>query len=594
MKNLFAIALYIFTSSALFAQISISDNNYIFSQDRVIYVEDDINLKDNSSRIFLRDESQIIQGSGTTGNSGIGELSVYQDGTVGAHEYNYWCSPISTKVASYTNNLFGISLLNDITGLITSIPATYVHSTDYNGTATPLNIEPYWIWKFVTSDEYAEWVHVEENTLINPGEGFTMKGVSGTSLNNPGDNQIYDFRGKPNNGTIGNPVTAGDWTLVGNPYPSSLDALDYIWDAQNINAITGTLYYWEQDQSVDSHYIEDYVGGYATYTINSAGTVETFIPATFNSYNGDGSLNTVGSSSTTGHIVYRYVPIGHGFMVDGKLGTTGNVYTRNTHREYIKESDIGVTRSNTSNGEPIIEYNENGLNIVPDDYKRFRINVDFNDVYTRQLVHTFHESTSNEFDYGLESKSPEGVASDAYWTIENEPYIAQALPFSEDLTIPIVIKLVEQKAIRIRIFDIQNFDDNQSIYFHDKENDLFVDLRASNYEMNLPVGTFTDRFEITFTTDTSLSINENVTDHLKIIQDNKISKLKVYNPNLIGIERIQVFDINGKTVMNNIITNNLDKYSFSTFNFSSGTYIVAITFKGIEKGKFSKKIVISN
>jgi hypothetical protein len=50
---------------------------------------------------------------------------------------------------------------------------------------------------------------------LNPGEGFTMKGTSGTNTtavagvqNNLGSS--YDFRGKPNDGTISIPVTSGD------------------------------------------------------------------------------------------------------------------------------------------------------------------------------------------------------------------------------------------------------------------------------------------------------------------------------------------------------------------------------------------------
>ena len=57
------------------AQLTVRNNNFIFASDRLLFVEDNINLNDTNSRIYLRDESQIIQGSGINGNSGIGELS---------------------------------------------------------------------------------------------------------------------------------------------------------------------------------------------------------------------------------------------------------------------------------------------------------------------------------------------------------------------------------------------------------------------------------------------------------------------------------------------------------------------------------------
>jgi hypothetical protein len=46
------------------------------------------------------------------------------------------------------------------------------------------------------------------SSAINAGEGFTMKGTSEVNTyckwvqNNPGSKQRYDFRGKPNDGTI--------------------------------------------------------------------------------------------------------------------------------------------------------------------------------------------------------------------------------------------------------------------------------------------------------------------------------------------------------------------------------------------------------
>jgi hypothetical protein len=38
-----------------------------------------------------------------------------------------------------------------------------------------------------------------------------------------GSAQRYDFRGKPNDGTIDIPVLLDELTLTGNPYPSALN-----------------------------------------------------------------------------------------------------------------------------------------------------------------------------------------------------------------------------------------------------------------------------------------------------------------------------------------------------------------------------------
>jgi hypothetical protein len=575
----------IFACNLSFAQLSVRNNTYIFVNDQIVFVEDDVNLNEANSRIYLRNEAQLIQGAGATGNSGVGELSVYQNGNVGEYEYNYWCSPIGSKPSSSVNNPFGISFLNDVIGLITSTPATFTHSGNYNGTSSPLNIEPYWIWKFIASDNYYEWIHVQGNTTLNPGEGFTMKGTVGS-----GDNQLYDFRGKPNKGTIAVSVLNGKTTLVGNPYPSAIDAAAYIHDVENAAVITGVLHYWEQDPSVNSHEIRAYDGGYATYTINATGTVETFISAVFNTYNGNGSIN-VNNTGIGSKTAKRYIPIGQGFMVEGTA--TGTVKAKNSHRVYIKESAANSEFFKTTNTKGKTTETENIFFEVPNDYKRFRLNIDFNNTYTRQIVETFHATATDGFDYGLETniKPEDIISSDAYWLNNNTPYLAQAISFNETLQIPLVIKLAKNMPVRIRIADIQNFESNLPIYIHDKENNIYVNLKNQVFNMNLDAGNYTNRFEVTFNKNT-LNIVDTTFEDFKVFQNNNRSQLKILNPNRLKISAIRVFDVSGKLVLNKRLSNAKKQYSYSTKSFSDGIYIAKIQLSNSKV--FSKKIVVSN
>ena len=78
-----------------------------------------------------------------------------------------------------------------------------------------------------------------------------MKGVSGTDstnpgetvVNNPGNNQRYDFRGKPNDGLITVNVGNGASTLTGNPYPSAIDAEEFL--VLNQSVIEGSIWVWK-------------------------------------------------------------------------------------------------------------------------------------------------------------------------------------------------------------------------------------------------------------------------------------------------------------------------------------------------------------
>lgn len=238
MKRILLSTLGLISSFTVFSQLYVSPNSYVFVNDQYMYVKQDVNLQNNGN-VFLRNTSQLLQGgTGAGANAGAGDLSVFQEGTVNNFQYNYWCSPVGAPLAAAGNNPFGITRLYRPTGLTASTAATILPTSNYNGTSNPLAIAPYWIWKFITSSTYAQWVSVGSASTINVGEGFTMKGTSGTDntiaqlaenvQNNTGSRQRYDFRGKPNDGTISAPVSNGNFTLVGNPYPSAVDLNMYL------------------------------------------------------------------------------------------------------------------------------------------------------------------------------------------------------------------------------------------------------------------------------------------------------------------------------------------------------------------------------
>ncbi|NND52572.1 MAG: T9SS type A sorting domain-containing protein [Flavobacteriaceae bacterium] len=621
-------------SCSLFGQSDLTLNNdtYLFvTGDYYVKVVDDINLKAADSRIYLRDEAQMLQGNDIK-NIGDGELSVYQDGTVNEYWYNFWCAPVGEHGGARGNNFFGITLFNDPTSLLNSTPVGVTHNANYNGIAgTPMNIEPNWIWTFITSDEYAEWIFNGATTTIEPGYGFTMKGTAGTSPTNPGSNQTYDFRGRPNTGTMFVPVippiaTVPQWTLTGNPYPSALDAWELIWDADNINyfgvlpdpdptdnLMTGVLNYWEQAGPL-SHVLIDYRGGYATYTIDHLGTESTTL-APMDGYLADGTPVFAGGGNGF-RVPQRYIPIGQGFMIEGL--NPGNVQIKNDHRFYYRESgaqsfffeandqnqDIIPNRdlSDTSDEEAtalnpdgtfVMSYNEQGYNIVPEGYKRFRLIVDFKDgLYNRHLLHNFNGHATFGFDYGMEAKSPEGILSDAWWVLDNDKYVIQAHPYDITLRIPLHMVLDEQQNVKFRMFDIQRFDEDQPIYLHDIENELYVDLRQQNYEINLEAGTYTDRFEITFLNLEALDLDDAIMSDFQIFQDNGQSQLTILNPLNHDVQKVQLFDVAGKLIFNSDQLETAAEYHFSTKTLSDGVYVAAVSIAN--QNPIHKKVIIKN
>ncbi len=575
-KNHLPLILCIAFSCSASAQLYVGGDHFIFASDVQLFVSQEVELQDQDSKLYLRDGAQLLQGNTSVGNSGLGELSVQQTGTVNQFAYNYWCSPIGDGAIAAGNESFRVDLIDEPTGLISSVDVGF--TTAFNSIASPLQISDRWLYTFVEATTYTEWNYVSSNGAIAPGLGFTMKGI-GTA---PTGNQVYDFRGKPNNGDITNPVATNAFTLIGNPYPSALDAALFINDPVNSD-ITGTLYFWEQ-QPGTTHFIADYIGGYATLTYDSA-FVESFARATFSTYDGAGIPVAVPPGPGGTKDAERYQPIGQGFLVRGS--NDGNVTVRNEHRAFVQEGPDSFFFRNAEIGTPA---DEDLFYQVPEDYKRFRINVDFNDLYTRQLLHNFHHTATDGFDRGLEGHRPGGPASDAFWILEEDKFVIQAHSFDESLRIPLIVNAENNQPLRFRILDVQHFDD-QPIYLYDNASNIYVDLKSQHYDINIDAGYYPNRFEITFNRGT-LSNNEFEISDFKIVQNNTAQELQLFNNKSLDIRSFQLIDVSGKTVLKQASLGNANEFTFGTSKLSEGVYIANITLTN--GGSISQKIIITN
>lgn len=340
--SLFSLVIFVASSSLVEAQIYVGPNSYMYVKDQYVYATQDVQLNAATSNIYLRDNGQLLQGTtGAGSNSGVGSLSVFQEGSVNNFQYNYWCSPVGGAIAAAGNSAFGIAQLGVPTSVTATTPATILANNIYDGAAAngSVSIAQRWIYKFTTGSAYAQWSHVASAAILNTGQGFTMKGTSGTDTtvpfsgagqNNSGSKQRYDFRGKPNDGTIDVPVLNANQTLTGNPYPSAIDLNLFLTDPTNAPLLDGTALFWEHDKTANSHLLDQYRGGYGVYN----GTTSIYTPATFYTYNGAGTQGAV-ASTPMHNFERRFSPVGQGFMIRGIAA--GNAQIKNTHRVFRKE-----------------------------------------------------------------------------------------------------------------------------------------------------------------------------------------------------------------------------------------------------------------
>jgi hypothetical protein len=581
-----------------FAQIYIGSNSPVFVKSQVLFVKQNVNLAANSN-LYLRNNAQLVQGTTfTSNNTGTGVVSVYQEGTSDNFEYNYWCSPVGNPESATGNTNFGITLLNRPSSSTAAVPATILPLTNYDGTANPLAIAPYWIYKLTNANNYSQWIQVGGSTAIAPGEGFTMKGTSGSDItdpestgivNNPGTGaQRYDFRGKPNDGNIFVAVGAGNAaTLTGNPYPSAIDLNAFLLDPSN-SACTRIAYFWEQDKTANSHYLSAYKGGYGTYSPGTLGSNGVYVAATFNSYKSDGSLNTTGLSS--GLVIQRkYSPIGQGFLINGN--TNGTVIFKNSHRVFYREGSPLSQFAKSSQNKISIE-NDGKEKEEVTEISHFKLNTIINNQFTRQLALAFLPEATDGVDAGIDAmNADQTLPNDAAFWLENGSYVIQGVNFELTKKIPLVVKATTNTTLKFYIPEIINFDSSQNIYLYDELDSSFHNIKTGSYEVAIIPGVYTDRFKITFTNST-LGLNEVAKSSFLISQDNTNQILRAFNPNNIILKSFVLYDIVGKAIL---IKNNLgveQNYIFSTLGLSAGIYIA--TFLTTDNEKITQKIIVSN
>lgn len=578
------------------SQLYFSPNANMYVKNEVLYVQQDINLA-SSSNLYLRNNSQLLQGTSVASiNTGVGVVSVYQEGTSDNFDYNYWCSPVGNASAASGNENFGITMLSSPTSSIASTTAAILLASNSNGTSNPLAIASKWIYKLINANNYSQWVFVGGAATLPPGVGFSMKGSSGTDAtdpegtgvtNNPGSAQRYDFRGKPNDGTISITLGINNATLTGNPYPSALHLNAFLLDPSN-TATGGVAYFWQQDKTVNSHTLINYKGGYGSYSPVDLVSSGIYVPAFFSSYNGDGSVNNGGSSS--GIVINRqYSPIGQGFVISATANGTATF--KNSHRIFMKEG-TGSSQFERQTPKEKSAKKENSAEEPAEEVSHFKLNTIIDNQFTRQLALAFVPTATDEVDYGIDALNmDDALPNDVTFLIENGSYVIQGINFDETKKIALTVKVTATANFKFSVPEVVNFDNSQKIYMYDALDDSYHDIKNGTYQVTVAPGVYNDRFKITFK-ETTLGIGDYTAKKFFIIQDNSTSKLRAENPANLNLKSFRLYDVLGKTVLSKKDLGTNQNYTFSTSGLSSGVYITE--FLTIDNERFTEKIIISN
>ncbi|MGA9327094.1 MAG: hypothetical protein WBV47_13675, partial [Salegentibacter sp.] len=460
-----------------------------------------LGLDGSKGIIDLDGESQLIQPTGSIAE-GAGHIEIDQQGTASSYNYNYWSSPVIPAATSLKYKVAEVMFDGSTTGIGKWKPINFNGQYWWADGAktTPIKISDYWINTFrkKKADEYSDWERIGSKTDLLIGEGYTMKGTSGYA--DISTQQNYTFKGFPNNGDITLTGIAPEQNyLIGNPYPSAIDAREFILDHLAVsggtntqNVFNGTLYYWDHF-SGHTHYLQRYIGGYAMY--NLSGPVRAIAT--------DDRINT--STNEKGFKVPGpYIPVGQAFFINtanqGWNSETeniqgGDITFKNKYRAYVSERDTTSIRFL----KPVtLDKKSNENKFHKDNRYKIRLNFHSPTGYDRELLVTADANASNGYDLGYDAPLLDNTDEDMFWLIGDGEFIIQGVPnFNIDQVLPIGLMTSEKGMIEVKIAKLENIPAEINIYLRDNSDSSYYNLRKASYQAELEAG-YHKRYDLVF------------------------------------------------------------------------------------------------
>lgn len=390
-------------------------------------------------------------------------------------------------------------------------------------------------WQEPSSGSFGAWL-VASGTMINA-KGYISEAPSGAAQHN------ISFSGTPNNGVIGkslgfdptNTGNGGGFNLIGNPYPSAINADTFINEADN-SELDGTIWLWTHNTAiVDNPGIDmDFtVDDYATYNL-SGGTAAT----------SGGAIPTGNIGSAQGFFV-RALSAGTAFFNNPmRLDGQNNQFFRGSGtKKSLNEEKDRIWLDITSN--------EGGA---------------FN-----QILIGFFDKATDGFDRGYDGlKFNGGNYISFYSKIGEDRYAIQGLgSYSSDKQVSLGLDTYITQTFKISISQIEGILKTEEVYLVDNELGIVHDLKTSDYEFEITeTGFYTDRFTLQFNKSV-LGVNEEVLDNdFLVINDNGTLRLRSNS----SLTDVKVYDMLGRKLID--VQPNVRDYPLETGHISRGTVLI--------------------
>ncbi len=532
--------------------LTITANGYVEVQNEV----------NNNGIINIENNASLIQINNSATNSGSGTTNVTRTTpNFDKYDYTYWSSPIKddnigTRLSAWNQDYMFNFITENFSD--TSNDATYPQT---NGLGAD-NFD----------DNNNDWVKIASPTAttMSPGVGYAVMG--GTTGAFP-RTETVTFSGVVNNGIIpfslkqsANTVELlDDYNLVGNPYPSSIKADDFI--NANISPtpnITGTLYFWTHGGSLQPA------------ATNPGPNINNYNANEYALYNLTGSTVTATAAGPTGSPISAvpngFIGTGQAFLVEAV--TTNDLIFNNSMRNKNHNNSQFFRRNKD------VQKDRLWLNFA---------NID--QMFSQQLIGYLPETTL-DFDYGydgIESKSQNFVS---FYSFTNQPdginfKIQSRNLFNQNDEVKLGFFSAVSGQSSIAIDHFEGEFNNQNIFLQDNLLNIIHDLKQSAYSFTTNYGMFNDRFVLKYI-NTFLANDTFVNAENAVLISTKDSKILVAS-NKEKIKSVQVFDLLGRNIYDN---QSVNTKSIATDNLAIKNQVLIVKTK-LENGEVvTKKIML--
>ncbi|WP_207556408.1 T9SS sorting signal type C domain-containing protein [Flavobacterium frigidimaris] len=403
------------------------------------------------------------------------------------------------------------------------------------------------------------WVAETPSKIMVVGKGYIIRGPENFS-NTIRSNFTALFIGVPNNGNIsGEAVVGGRFFLIGNPYPSALDADDFI--NTNSPVLEGTLYFWTHNTPV-------VLGGAYQYGSDDY--------ATYNLTGGVGTAAGSGDDAVGNNASEPSGQIGAGQSFFAKIATSGNIVFDNTMRNRGAENGQFYKPSKESKTKAIEKH-------------RIWLSMTNSGGAFKQLLVGYIEGASNEYDNKFDGLTFDGNKYIDFYSVINDNKLTiqgRALPFNDIDFVKLGYKSTIDGYFKIAISKTDGSMNMQPIYLEDKLTGIIHDLREGNYTFKTAAGTFTDRFVLRYT-NKSLGFDdvENTESKVLIAVKNKVIKV---NSTIETLAKVYIFDVAGKLIYEK---SNIGENELQIVNLQSSNQVLLIKV-ALENGSLTTSKII--